>query len=159
MRGQDKGNGRALLTKFGSLDNGDCAWKVEKELIIPPEAKFEDYADIAIYDEHIAIVSQVESAVWIGVLDRKLWEIKGPGVVYNFPRDSQCRKVYCNIEGITFLDTYRLLTTSDKAKHTKQSDKKKGKKWQPWRCVAKDQAMQVFLLPEPLNQTSFSSEQ
>lgn len=37
--------------------------------------------------------------MWIGKLDTELWEITGPGVVYNFPRDPHCEMIYCNIEG------------------------------------------------------------
>ena len=44
--------------------------------------------------------------------------------------------IYCNVEGIEWLDDYRLVISSDKAK-----------KDQPFRCTAKDQMVSIFALP------------
>ena len=44
--------------------------------------------------------------------------------------------LYCNAEGIQWLDNYRLLVTSDKAKSS-----------QPFWCDTKDQSIHIFALP------------
>lgn len=44
--------------------------------------------------------------------------------------------VYCNVEGIQWIDDVRFVIASDKAKKT-----------QPLRCVDKEQRMSIFALP------------
>lgn len=46
-------------------------------------------------------------------------------------------QIYCNVEGVTWLDDARLIVSSDKAK----SD-------QPYRCTAHDQSIGIFALPQ-----------
>lgn len=45
--------------------------------------------------------------------------------------------IYCNVEGIQWLDDVRIVIASDKAK-----------KDQPFRCVEKEQRVHIFALPE-----------
>lgn len=44
---------------------------------------------------------------------------------------------YCNVEGIQWIDDVRIAIASDKAKKT-----------QPYRCVAKEQRVSIFALPD-----------
>lgn len=45
--------------------------------------------------------------------------------------------LYCNVEGVQFLDDVRIVISSDKAK-----------KDQPYRCIEKEQRISIFALPE-----------
>lgn len=147
-RGKDRGNGQIVVTKLAEGDglqgNSSCVWKTEKIIKIPKTANFLDYSDLAIQPSanssvaRVLITSQEDAAVWAGLLDLEKLEFKGEGVVLHFPRSSaDCKMVYCNIEGVHFIDDIRIMTVSDKAK-----------KDQDWRCVAKDQSIQTFALPE-----------
>lgn len=58
------------------------------------------------------------------------------GIVFHLPRDNHCNMIYCNAEGIQWLDDYRLLIVSDKAKSK-----------QPYWCDQKDQSVHIFSFP------------
>jgi hypothetical protein len=145
----DPGNGVVVLMTKSDI-NGSCVWSTEKRISIPRSAYFEDYSAISLAKNgKVAITSQENSAVWVGRFDTAALEFVPDGVdeegdpvnrVYNFPRDNQCEMIYCNIEGVTWLDegANTLVTTSDKMKS-------KGK--QPSRCWSKDQAIQMIQLP------------
>ncbi|PHJ22568.1 hypothetical protein CSUI_003589 [Cystoisospora suis] len=163
-RGERRGHGRLVLMQKEEA-NGEvpCRWKTLKVLRLPREINFTDYSSIAVRGNRLAITSQVDSVVWIGRFNapeeipekRETGTGEGPdkhkpkmllenptdlevlsgGQVLNFPRDHECRIVYCNIEGITFSDRL-LIAASDKVKD-----------WQGPRCMAKDQSLHVFALP------------
>jgi hypothetical protein len=144
-KGKEPGNGMAILTRLTRDKKGECIWAFEKELHLPKEAAFTDYADLAIYYTHydygdvltVGVVSQETAAVWIGELDTGKWEFVGPGTVYHFPRSDSCEIIFCNVEGISFLDSYQIIATSDRSKAD-----------QDYNCVANDQSVHTFLLPE-----------
>jgi hypothetical protein len=46
-------------------------------------------------------------------------------------------QIFCNVEGISWLDDDRFIISSDKAKST-----------QPYRCTHHDQSIHIFALPE-----------
>lgn len=58
------------------------------------------------------------------------------GEIFHLPRDNHCNMIYCNAEGIQWLDDYRILIASDKAKSN-----------QPYWCDAKDQSIHIFSFP------------
>ena len=102
-----------------------------------------DYAGFAFNGSRVAIVSQEDSTLWVGeynygegATEPEDYEFATGGSVLTFPRNSACEIVYCNVEGVHWLDDYRIIVTSDKAKST-----------QPWRCVAKDQSVHIFAVP------------
>ena len=67
------------------------------------------------------------------VPDTDKWEfVDSPGLVYHFPRSIDCEVIYCNIEGVTFLEGNRIMTTSDASKSA-----------QSYNCVEKAQSVQV----------------
>jgi len=69
----------------------------------------------------------------VGGLDTDKWEfVDSPGLVYHFPRSIDCEVIYCNIEGVTFLEGNRIMTTSDASKSA-----------QSYNCVEKAQSVQV----------------
>lgn len=59
--------------------------------------------------------------------------------VFDFPRGSNCEVLYCNIEGVHWINDELLVTVSDQMK--------KGGK-QDFRCLDKDQSIQVFSIPQ-----------
>jgi len=146
-KGKESGNGMAVLTRLTRGKDGKCLWAFEKEVHLPKEADFIDYADLAIYYTDydygdvlaVGVVSQESAAVWIGELDTKKWEFIGPGKVYHFPRSDSCQIIFCNVEGISFLDAYQIIATSDRSKAA-----------QDYNCVGNDQSVHTFLLPEPI---------
>jgi hypothetical protein len=148
---KDRGNGRIVIMKQALNENVDdpCVWETIKTVNIPASAFFMDYSAMAVHENgNVAITSQEESQVWIGRLlgrqSGELWDIdeiqfdEGVGKVFDFPKNDQGFGVYCNVEGIAWLDDGTLLAVSDKMKS-------KGK--QDFRCQAKDQSVHVFALP------------
>jgi hypothetical protein len=147
-KGQEIGNGMAILTHYTTNKAGKCIWEFVKKVPLPAKAGFLDYADMAVFQTDlnpvagvfpVAVVSQEDSAVWVGEIDTNKWEFLGPGEVYHFPRSRDCQTVYCNVEGISFIDRYQVIAISDRSKAD-----------QDYNCVERDQSVHIFLLPEPL---------
>jgi len=139
--GLDRGHGRLVVAELQE-DDGVCEWKTQKVIDIPKKAKFLDYSAIAFHGymgESVAITSQEDAAVWVGVFDWESLEFDGDGDVWHFPRNEHCEKLYCNVEGIQFLDGQRVALTSDKSKSI-----------QPHSCMQKDQSFHVMALPKLL---------
>lgn len=139
-KGRRPGNGRLLVTKFnGKAAGAGCAWDYVKTLNIPSDAYFEDYSDIAVSGNQVAIISQASSSLWLGSFDfDALAFAPGKGSVFDFPRTDKCNVKYCNVEGIAFLGAGRFLVVSDKASSSKQAD----------RCQKHDQRISTFALPQ-----------
>ena len=95
---------------------------------------------------YIAIASQENSQVWIGILEEidespyfRITSSDKSGV-YNLPRtivnDSMCGKEYCNIEGVAWIDENHLVLVSDVAKPSYGII-----------CSYKDESIHYFSLP------------
>lgn len=150
-KGKEVGNGRLVVMQKTLDANGSCMWSTVKMITIPASAEFQDYSAIDIDPKgRVAITSQEDSKVWIGQMiglqNNGLYDLsalnlvdlnKGP-MVYDFPRNSNCDIVYCNIEGISWLNDQTLVSVSDRMKSG-------GK--QPFQCFDKDQSVHVFTLP------------
>ena len=147
---RDKGHGRVVLMRQSRLPNGACQWSTIRVTNLPKSANFDDYSDITMDTTgRVAITSQEDSSLWIGQLlgqdeTTGLWDLEklafdeDVGDVYYFPKNANCQTVYCNVEGVHFLNAEMVLTVSDKMKS-------KGK--QDFRCFSKDQSVHVFVLP------------
>ena len=146
----DKGNGRMVAMRREMLADGSCQWKTIRMIEIPSSAYFRDYSAIALSEDgRAAISSQEESQIWLGKLLGQqpggLWDIDAMEFstedvqVYDFPKNDQCQTVYCNIEGIHWINEEMVMAVSDKMKS-------KGK--QDFRCFEKDQSVHVFVLPK-----------
>jgi hypothetical protein len=120
-RGKDRGNGRVVVTKLETVKSPDgddvCQWTTQKVLHVPKTAYFKDYSDMDIHEKgnqtvvRVAITSQEDAAVWIGQMDLEELEFVGDGTVLHFPRSSDgCKQLYCNIEGIHFIDECVLIS-------------------------------------------------
>lgn len=153
-RKNDKGNGRLVaMRKQGQLESDgtttSCEWKTIRTISIPNSAFFQDYSAIAMTASGKAgISSQEESQLWVGqLLGRNsdgLWDIDAMefdlrrGAVFDFPKNDSCETVYCNIEGVNWINDDMIMAVSDKMK---------GKGKQDFICNEKDQSVHVFLLP------------
>lgn len=162
-KGKESGNGRVVLIDFVPemlsnnggeyqylIDVGiDCLYKTIKQFKLPSYIDFIDYSALQfrahdmgqdnLYD--LAIVSQESSSLWIGQVE---WSVDdGPdfdvnddnGKIYQFPKRNDCETVFCNVEGVTFINNSQFVMVSDEAK-------KDGK--QPWICGEKDQSIHIF---------------
>ncbi|MCU7930169.1 MAG: hypothetical protein KZQ90_05170 [Candidatus Thiodiazotropha sp. (ex Codakia rugifera)] len=131
-KGTDSGHG--LIQVFKRQKK---SWKRIGKIKLPEEADFEDYADIAIRGNKLAIVSQACSALWVGKLSFSPLKISGKGKVYYFPLDKKDRCVYCNVEGVDWLTDNRVLLVSDRIK----TDDQKG------RYARKDKSIHIMRIP------------
>lgn len=149
-RKNDIGNGQIVAMRREEQADGSCQWSTIRTVSIPSSAAFRDYSAMTLETStgRVAISSQEESQVWIGLLlgknDAGLWDIDAMefdsdvAKLYDFPRDNNCDVVYCNVEGIHWINSDMLMAVSDKMKS-------KGK--QDFRCFDKDQSVHVFVVP------------
>eukprot|EP00483_Globobulimina_turgida_P008830 UN08848 len=163
--GRDVGHGRMVLIEFSFTDISsdyryqylideliDCVYNVINIFELPSYIVFEDYSDFQfmidnsssvdnVYD--LAIVSQSSSALWIGQVE---WSLDNGPVfdadyeeeIYPFPYGGDCEVIFCNVEGVTFVNQYEFVMVSDSAK-------RKGD--QPWVCGQKEQSVHILKLP------------
>jgi len=144
----DAGHGRIVVMKK-EIKDGVCQWSTVRTIHIPSSAEFRDYSALSMTQEgKVAISSQEESQLWVGQLvgvnGAGGWNIEemefdpDAGKIYDFPKNEGCHTVYCNIEGVHWLNNDMIIAVSDKMKS-------KGK--QDFRCFNKDQSVHVFVLP------------
>jgi len=143
-RGKTPGNGRLLVFERVEDSKGGCAYKQLRTIKLPKEVKFMDYSSISVYmHNRVAISSQENSAVWVAdiVFDDSNDEPISfeNGKIYDFPRNSLCEIIYCNIEGVYFEGENILVAVSDK---------KKGHAKQPFVCNQKSQGIHTFSIPQ-----------
>jgi len=169
--GQDRSEGGVLLlarldfSPAAAAEPGGCAWRVERRLALPASAAFEDYSGLALHSGVLAVLSQADTAVWVGRFDEASGEVSDlpavgarrgrggnatapavrpdwPGPVFPLPRDRSCRRALCTAEGVAWLDPptapgARLAITTDRAKPGLF----------PWSCVGAAQGLHVLALP------------
>jgi hypothetical protein len=127
QQNQDEQVGHGLLVAFekkGNVINGTCVWSTIRSIEIPKSANFPDYSDIALDGSgRVAISSKENSQVWVGQLKGQraggLWDLEAlewddDSYVYSFPKNDDCKTIYCNIEGIHWLNTNTLIAVSGK---------------------------------------------
>jgi hypothetical protein len=129
----DKGHGRVVAMKKQEGADGTCTWNTIKTIKIPSSANFRDYSAMSMDSKgRMAITSQEESQLWVGSMlgqtDGGLWDIDAlkfhstDATVYDFPKNANCETVYCNIEGIHWLEDDMLMAVSDKMKSRGKQD-------------------------------------
>src|SRR6185436_9827148 len=102
--GRKGGGGRIhVLTRKGSL------WISLARIKLPKTVDFEDYSAVSIKGDRIAVVSQMDSKLWIGRLRRGTWTIHGHGRIYEFPRTKKGNPRYCTLEGLCWLSNTRFV--------------------------------------------------
>mmetsp|Transcript_34364 Transcript_34364/g.61687 ORF Transcript_34364/g.61687 Transcript_34364/m.61687 type:complete len:135 (+) Transcript_34364:1097-1501(+) len=125
-----------------------CLWETVRVVKIPGSAAFLDYSAIDITsDGRVAITSQEDSSVWLGhasgisdgIIDPDAFEFEHyDSSVLQFPKDGGGHTIYCNIEGIHFMNDEMLMAVSDKMKSKGRQD---------FRCHDKDQSIHAFVIP------------
>jgi hypothetical protein len=131
-KGQEPGGGRIRVYRA----SGD-KWDFQRTLKLPKAVRFEDYSGIDVDGTRIAVVSQVNSALWIGELRADGQGFLDDGKTFHFPRDDAGKKIYCNIEGIAWTAPDEIAVVSDRR------DKDEQKR----RCKRKDQSIHIFRIP------------
>lgn len=151
----EAGNGRlvAMRKTVEARPNGktNCMWTTIRMINIPSSAYFDDYSGMTMTGSgKVGISSQENSQFWVGQLmgqnkDTGLWNVDelefDPkiAVVYDFPKNDNCEIVYCNVEGVHWLNDDSIMAVSDKMK---------GRGKQDFVCHEKDQSVHVFVLPD-----------
>ena len=109
-------------------------WKLTGAIRLPDTLRFSDYSGLDISaDNTLVVSSQTSSALWIGKLDADKWKTVGSGKVYTFPKDRNNETLYCNVEGVSWIDSHHLVVVSDAKK-----------KSQPKQCKMKAQSIHLI---------------
>ncbi|MDA3947085.1 MAG: hypothetical protein PF439_10460 [Helicobacteraceae bacterium] len=131
-KGQEAGGGTIQV-----FEKKKKKWKRTRSIDLPKSLRFIDYSGLDISAENILVVSSQESsALWVAPLDVTTWEVVGSGKVYTFPKNKKGKMVYCNVEGVSWIDAHRLVVVSDAKK-----------KSQPKACQKKEQSIHIVALP------------
>lgn len=132
-KGRTPGNGRIQV-----FEKNKKRWAHVGTIALPATLPFVDYSGMSVDEGRTAVVSQVNSMLWIGQLNESDWSWRDAGTLYEFPRSSNEAISYGNIEGVAWLSATRIVAVSDRRK----------KKEQPDNCIAeKDQSLHIFDIP------------
>ena len=128
--------GKRAKRRGGRIDvferTSDGSWKPFRQIYLPKQAEFEDYAALAYRAGKIAVVSQASARLWVAEIDEKERKVvRRSGAIYRFPNKS-----YGNVEGVAWLTPHTLIAVSDRKKAQ-----------QPSRCEKKDQSIHIFRIP------------
>ncbi len=132
-KGRKPGGGRILL-----FEKKPKRWRHLRTIALPRSLPFVDYSGMSLDSGRVAIVSQVNSMLWIGHFDEADWTWRNEGQLYEFPRSNDGAIRYGNIEGVAWITSTRIATVSDKRKKNNQSDKEHSEK---------DQSVHIFEIP------------
>jgi hypothetical protein len=130
-KGRQPGGGRVQL-----FEKKKKRWSHVDTVKLPKSVLFEDYSGMTIDGNRVAVVSQQNSMLWIGVFEEAAWSWCDDGRTYQFPRTTDGDIAYGNVEGVAWITRSRLVTVSDRRKED-----------QPERFADKDQSIHVFDLP------------
>jgi hypothetical protein len=129
--GRRPGGGRIQLFTAGRRH-----WQHTATIRLPRTLWFEDYSSVAVTEDRVAVMSQTNSALWVGRFEPSSWRLADDGTTYLFPRDEKGRTVYGNVEGLSWVAPDQVVVVSDKAKRA-----------QPKRCRAKECSIHLFAIP------------
>jgi hypothetical protein len=132
-KGREPGGGRVQL-----FEKKKKNWQHAGTIALPTTVPFVDYSGMSIDHGRVAIVSQVNSMLWVGQFDEADWTWRDEGRLYNFPRSADGSILYGNIEGVGWLSPTRIVTVSDRRKKSEQPDKA---------LTEKDQSIHIFDIP------------
>ena len=110
-KGRKPGGGRVLL-----FEKKKKRWLHSRTVALPKTLPFVDYSGMSLDSGRVAIVSQVNSMLWVGLLDEANWTWHNEGQLYEFPRSNNGAVRYGNIEGVGWITSTRIVTVSDKRK-------------------------------------------
>jgi hypothetical protein len=132
-KGRKPGGGRVLL-----FEKKKKCWQHVQTVALPASLPFVDYAGMSVDGGRVAIVSQVNSMLWVGTLDGAHWRWRDDGKIYEFPRSDQGAILYGNIEGVGWITPTQIVTVSDRRKRKTQPDEG---------LSEKDQSIHIFEIP------------
>jgi len=110
-------------------------WAHSGTIALPTTLPFVDYSGMSIDHGRVAIVSQVNSMLWVGQFDEDGWIWRDAGQLFEFPRSESGKIRYGNIEGVGWISPTRIVTVSDRRKKKNQPDKG---------LSEKDQSVHIF---------------
>jgi hypothetical protein len=132
-KGREPGGGRVQI-----FEKKKKSWQQTGTIALPTTVPFVDYSGMSIDDGRVAIVSQVNSMLWVGQFNEADWTWCDEGRLFNFPRSADDSILYGNIEGVGWLSPTRIVTVSDRRKKSEQ----------PVKALAeKDQSIHIFDIP------------
>jgi hypothetical protein len=129
-KGRKPGGGRVQV-----FEKRKKYWSHAHTIALPDTIPFVDYSGMSIDNGHVAVVSQVNSMLWVGYFDQNGWTWHDEGQLYEFPRSDDGTIRYGNIEGVAWPTRTRVVTVSDRRKKKDQHDKG---------LSEKDQSIHVF---------------
>lgn len=132
-KGRKPGGGRVQL-----FEKTRKQWSHLRAIPLPAHLPFEDYSGMSIDNGRVAVVSQVNSMLWVGQFDESEWAWHDEGQLYEFPRADDGSIRYGNIEGVGWITPTRVVAVSDRRKKKDQPDKS---------LSEKDQSVHIFELP------------
>lgn len=131
-KGRKPGGGRIQV-----FEKKKKHWAHAGTIPLPSSLPFVDYSGMSIDHEHVAIVSQVNSMLWVGQFDQAGWNWHDAGRLYEFPRTDQGAIRYGNIEGVSWLSPTRIVAVSDRCKDNQTGEG----------LSEKDQSVHIFDIP------------
>jgi hypothetical protein len=132
-KGRTPGGGRVQL-----FEKKRKEWRHVRTIALPEAVQFEDYSGMSIDQGRVAVVSQVNSQLWVGEFNEAEWAWRDEGQLFDFPRGNDGAIRYGNVEGVSWISPTRVVTVSDRRKKQTQPDKA---------LAEKDQSIHVFELP------------
>jgi hypothetical protein len=132
-KGREPGGGRIQL-----FEKSKKRWRHRDTIALPPSVPFVDYSGMSIDRGRVAVVSQVNSMLWVGKFNEAEWSWHDAGQLYDFPRADNGAIQYGNIEGVGWMSPSRVVTVSDRRKKSSQPDES---------LAEKDQSIHIFEIP------------
>jgi hypothetical protein len=132
-KGRKPGGGRIQI-----FEKKRKCWRHADTIALPATVEFADYSGMSVDHGHVAVVSQVNSLLWVGSFDEANWNWRDAGKLFEFPRFDDGEIQYGNIEGVSWVTPTRIVAVSDRRKKSSQPDK---------RLAEKDQSVHLFDLP------------
>jgi hypothetical protein len=132
-KGREPGGGRVQV-----FEKKRKRWRHSRVIALPATLPFVDYSGMSIDSGCVAIVSQVNSMLWVGQFDKVGWTWRNAGQLYAFPRSDNGTIQYGNIEGVGWITPTRIVAVSDRRKKKGQPDKG---------LSEKDQSVHIFDIP------------
>jgi hypothetical protein len=132
-KGRKPGGGRVQV-----FEKRRKTWRHSRAIALPETVPFVDYSGMSIDNGRVAIVSQVNSMLWVGRFDEVGWRWRDAGQLYEFPRSDDGHLRYGNIEGVAWITGTRIVAVSDRRKKKNQPD---------GGLSEKDQSVHVFDIP------------
>jgi hypothetical protein len=132
-KGRKPGGGRVQV-----FERKKKEWLHLRTIALPKSVPFVDYSGMSIDNGRVAIVSQVNSMLWVGQFDEAGWSWRSAGEIYEFPRSGDGTIRYGNIEGVGWITRTRIVAVSDKRKKKNQPDEG---------LAEKDQSVHIFDIP------------